>query len=154
MSNPAAPSAVKRMRGTDRKDRRNDLEPEPDVLDDLTPPAHLSDASAQVWAQVAPMLRRIRVLTVADVIALEMLCDAVADYRHARSELGADFVHSTPKGGKMISQWLVAQQMSSKRAEAFMSKFGMDPVSRSRVMVDPQASLFDEPGKGPARFFQ
>jgi iron complex transport system ATP-binding protein len=31
----------------------------------------------------------------------------------------------------MVNQWLVAQQMSSKRAEAFMGKFGLDPVARA-----------------------
>jgi P27 family predicted phage terminase small subunit len=94
------------------------------------------------------------VLTEADVIALEMLCDAVADYRHARAQLGDDFVTRSAKGSEMISQWLVAKQMSSKRAEAFMGKFGMDPVARSRVMINPQADLFGAAPEGPARFFK
>jgi hypothetical protein len=37
-----------------------------------------------------------------------------------------------------------------------MAKFGMDPASRSRVMVEPQGDLFgkDAPAQGAARFFQ
>ena len=84
-----------------------------------------------------------------------MLCDSVADYRHAREKCGDDFVTYSSKGSQMVSQWLVAKQMSSKRAEAFMAKFGMDPVSRSRVMIEPQGDLFgakDQTGTG--RFFQ
>lgn len=152
MSRPRKPTALKLVEGTDRADRRNGNEPEPMLLNDLTPPAHLAPRSAEVWKQIAPMLRRLQVLTEADVIALEMLCDSVADYRLARAELGDDFVRHTDKGGQMVSQWLVAKQMSSKRAEAFMSKFGMDPVSRSKVMVDPQTDLFDKPN-GIGRFF-
>ena len=50
------------------------------------------------------------------------------------------------------SQWLVAKQMSSKRAEAFMSKFAMDPSSRSKLMIEPQGDLFGDKG-GTGRFF-
>ena len=38
------------------------------MLSDLTPPAHLADRSAAVWNELAPMLRRLQVLTEADVI--------------------------------------------------------------------------------------
>jgi P27 family predicted phage terminase small subunit len=154
---PAKPSALKDVAGTSRADRRNDKEPEFDLLDDISPPVHLSEASAAVWRQVAPMLRRGKLLTAADVIALEMLCDSVADYREARRQRGDDLTQATPKGGQQLNQLLIAQQMSSKRAEAFMAKFGMDPASRTRLMVDPQLGLFDQPpadGKPTtARFF-
>ena len=157
MSGRRKPTALKVVGGTDRADRRNGNEPEPALLEDLAPPAHLCERSAAVWAQLAPMLRRMQVLTVADVIALEMMCDSIADYRHARAELGTDFVTYSSKGSQMIDQWLVAQQMSSKRAEAFMGKFGMDPASRSRVMINPQADLFggdaSSASTSPARFF-
>jgi P27 family predicted phage terminase small subunit len=99
------------------------------------------------------MLRRLLLLTEADVISLEMLCDSVADYRHAREKCGDDFVTHSRQGSQMVNQWLVAKQMSSKRAEAFMGKFGMDPVSRSRVMVSQQGDLFGAAPAGPGRFF-
>jgi P27 family predicted phage terminase small subunit len=136
----------------------NQSEPEPEFLMDLAPPAHLSDRSAAVWRELAPMLRSIKVLTVADVIALEMLCDSVSDYRHARTELGLDFVKAT-RNGYMLSQWLVAKQMARKGAEGLMAKFGMDPASRSKIMVDPQGDLFGAAGApspaatGTDRFF-
>jgi P27 family predicted phage terminase small subunit len=154
---PAKPSAVKALAGTDRADRRNDNEPEFCLLENLEPPPHLDAASADVWRQVAPVLRRGGVLTAADVIALEMLCDSVADYRAARREREGKFTQPTPKGGQQLDQLLIAQQMASKRAEAFMSKFGMDPAARSRVMVDPQMGLFEQPaasGPDTSRFFQ
>lgn len=154
---PPKPSALKRMHGTERSDRRNGHEPEPDLLLDLAPPSHLALESAAVWRHVAPMLSRTGVLTVIDVIALEMLCDFVADYRETRRQRGADFVTHSARGSEMLNQLQVAMSMSSKRAEALMARFGMDPVSRSRIMVDPQGDLFGDQSKpqdGPARFFQ
>ena len=99
------------------------------------------------------MLRRIQVLTELDVLSLEMLCDAVADYRQARAERGDDFVVHSAKGSEMISQWMVAAQMSGKRAEGLMAKFGMDPASRTRLMVKPQGDLFDTDDASAERFF-
>lgn len=152
---PRKPTALKLVEGNAGKRGLPQGEPEPDVLQDLSPPPHLAPRSAEVWRELAPMLRRMGVLTVADVVALEMLCDAVADYRLARQELGDDFVVRSAKGSDMLNQWLVAKQLSSKRAEAFMGKFGMDPVARSRVLIDPQGDLFGKPAAtGTAKYFQ
>ena len=153
MSRPRKPSSLHLVQGTARADRRNDSEPEPVLLNDLTPPKHLAERSAAVWTEVAPMLRRLQVLTEADVISLEMLCDAVADYRLAREQCGDEFVAWSHKGSQMLNQWMVAKMAASKRAEAFMSRFGMDPVSRSRVMVNPQQDLFGK-DTGTGRFFK
>ena len=156
---PAKPSALKAIEGNRGKRSGNANEPEPDLLNDLEPPAHLPEASAAVWRELAFMLRKLQVLTVADRVAFEMLCDAVADYRAARAERRGRFITTSPKSGAdMLDQYLVAQGMAGKRAEGLMAKFGMDPVSRSRVMVDPQGDLFgnaaaDKPS-GAARFFK
>lgn len=157
---PPKPTALKVVGGNAGKRAMNSGEPEPMLLNDLKPPKHLTPRSAAVWKEVAPMLRRIHLLTEADVISLEMLCDAVADYRFARQECGDKFVATSGKGSQMLSQWLVAALASSKRAESFMSRFGMDPVSRSKIMVDPQVDMFGggagKAGKKPTgtnRFF-
>lgn len=158
MSRPPKPSAVKALEGNPGKRGINHAEPEPDLLLDLAPPPHLEDRSASVWNEIAPMLARMKVLTVADRLALEMLCDAVADYRFARDQRGDQFVVRSAKGSDMLNQWLVAQQMSCKRAEPFMAKFGMDPVARSRIIVDLQGDLFAHTSPAgeasPGRFFK
>ena len=161
MARPTIPTALKLVAGTARADRSNGAEPEPDLVENLAAPAHLEPRSAAVWAELAPMLRKLKLLTVADLISFEMLCDAVADYRFTRVKRGDSFVaHSGKTGSPMLDQWMVANGIASKRAEVFMAKFGMDPVSRSRVMVSTQGDLFggdgDQAGKapaGPARFF-
>lgn len=159
MSRPPKPSNLKLVAGTARAGRMNGAEPEPDLVEDLAAPAHLEARSRAVWDELAPMLRELKVLTVADLVALEILCDALADYRYARKQRGDRFVGTSPKtGAQMLDQWLVASGMAAKRAEDFMSKFGMDPVSRARVMVSGQRDLFgggdgDTPAAGPGRFF-
>lgn len=152
MSRPRKPSALKLIAGTERASRRNGNEPEPVLLNELEPPAHLSERAAAVWRELAPMLRRNQVLTEMDALALELLCDSVADYRLAREQRGESLVTHSAKGSQMLDQLLVAQQACAKRAEVLMGRFGMDPVSRSRVMVQPQGDLFDN-ASGTSRFF-
>lgn len=151
---PRKPSALKLVAGNPGKRAQPNGEPEPVLLNDLAPPAHLCPRSAAVWNELAPMLRRNQVLTEMDTLALEMLCDSVADYRLLRDKRGDKFTTISPKSGSpMLDQLLVAQQMVGKRAEGFLGKFGMDPASRSRVMVNPQPDLFDQPATGTGRFF-
>ncbi len=150
------PTALHAVAGNPGKRARNQNEPEPDLLSDLNPPAHLPEASAAVWRELAWMLRKAKILTVADVIAFEMLCDAVADYRAVRAKRGNCFVTHSPKtGSEMLDQHLVAQNMLAKRADGLMGKFGMTPADRSKVMIDPQLGLFgDAPPAGTSRFFK
>lgn len=157
MARPAKPTALKAIEGNRGKRGKNEHEPEFDLLSDLEPPAHLPERSAAVWRELAWMLRKAQVLTVADKIAFELTCDAVADYREARKRRGDNFITTSPKtGAEMLDQMLVAQQMLCKRAEGLLAKFGMDPASRSKVMVDPQMDLFGKPAATAAstsRFF-
>lgn len=151
MGRPRKPTALKLVTGTDRADRRNGGEPEPSLLNDLTPPSHLPERSQAVWRELAPRLREMQVLTVADVVQLEILCDSVANYRLARERMADEFTVSGPRGGEMLNQLMVVMSMCAKRAESIMSRFGMDPVSRSRVIIDPQADLFPASGPNGAR---
>jgi len=158
MARPSKPSALKLVAGTARGDRANRGEPEPPLLNDLEPPPHLEPRSADIWLELAPMLRQIQVLTIADRIALEIFCDALADYRHSRSQRGDDFVTRSPKtGSPMLDQWHVAQQMAGKRVDEIGSKFGLNPAARARLTINPQGDLFGNtpaaPQTGPGRFF-
>lgn len=153
---PRKPTALKVVGGTDRADRRNGAEPEPLLLDDIEPPAHLDAASAAVWRQIAPMLRRAQVLTEMDVIQLELTCNNIADYRQARADRCGELVVDTSKGGQMMSQLLIAELTLCKRSHALLQDFGMNPAARSRVMVNPQGDLFGKQPDptGPERFFK
>ena len=152
MSRPRKPTALKLVSGTDRADRANGGEPEPDVLREVEPPAHLGERSAAVWRELSPVLCKNQVLTEMDLVSLEVLCDAVADYRLARTQRGDRLVTHSSKGSQMLDQLLIAQQACAKLASTYMGRFGMDPVSRSRIFINPQADLFTG-AQGTDRFF-
>lgn len=156
MGRTAKPTALHVVNGNPSKRARGAGEPQPVLVNDLTPPAHLTPASAAVWQELAPMLRRNQVLTEMDVLQLEILCDSIADYRAARAQRGDKFVESTRTGSMMLSQMLLAQQTFAKRAQACMASFGMSPADRTRVLVNPQLSLLDDAADaaGTSRFFK
>jgi P27 family predicted phage terminase small subunit len=144
---------LKLVQGNPGGRRINAREPEPVLMNDLEPPAHIEPRSAVEWRRLAPLLRRNQVFTEMDCLALEMLCDQVADYRLAREARGDRIVMVSEKSGaEYLSAYTVAQQAASRRAGELMGKFGMDPVSRSRIMLEPQGDLF---GADPSeRFFK
>jgi len=152
VSRPRKPTALKLVSGTARADRANGNEPEPDVLREVEPPAHLGERSVAVWRELSPVLCKNQVLTEMDLVSLEVLCDAVADYRLARTQRGDQLVTHSSKGSQMLDQLLIAQQACAKLASTYMGRFGMDPVSRSRVFINPQADLFSD-AAGTNRFF-
>lgn len=157
MSGPAPkPSALKIVEGNRGKRPLNKQEPDPEYVTDLAAPAWLDPAAAQVWNDVAPKLAKARLLTVVDVELLAMGCNAVAQYRRAAGQTGVHLVRGkdgededgAPKGNEYVNPWLVVQSMSFKQAMAVFREFGMSPAARTRIAVQPQGSLFNDPAAG------
>lgn len=149
---PPKPSSVKEAMGNPGKRAKAAREPDPDYLTDLTAPDWLSDAARAVWAVEAPKFRRARLLTEVDVMAFAAMCQAAADYRRAVRKTGDDDVKSKlvqdPESGEVLSvgehlnPWAMVKSMSSKQLMGWLGKFGGTPQDRTRVEVNPQASLF------------
>lgn len=112
---PPIPLPVKQMRGTDRQDRINHDAP---VVPDgeIKPPAWLREAAIVHWDALAPTLKAMKVMTVADVYALALCADAMAEFVECRAN------------GK-ISQ----AQEARKYAKSMMTEFGLSPSSRTRL---------------------
>jgi P27 family predicted phage terminase small subunit len=164
MSRTSKPSNLKLIEGNRGKRAKNNAEPDPDYLNDLTAPGWLPDIAKTVWNEVAPELRKVRLLTTVDVQALGMACIAIAQYRLAVEKAGNDLVQITSAkeekpddgkdqkpqektgGGQMINPWLMVQSMSFKQAMAVLTQFGMTPASRTRVVSSPQQDLFSPNG--------
>jgi P27 family predicted phage terminase small subunit len=149
MPGPAPkPSALKLVAGNPGKRALNRAEPDPDYLDDLTAPAHLPPHIAAVWDELAPKLRKSRLLTTVDTIALELTCTAVANHRLAIDQAGTKMItHNEETGSLSLSPWMILQSMTFKQAMGALAKFGMSPADRSRVISNPQSDLF---GNDPA----
>ena len=135
------PTHLKLVEGNKGKRAVNNFEPDPDYLNDLRAPGHLPKFAIPVWDDLAPKLRKAKLLTVLDVDAVTQLCIAIAQYRHATDELNLDFINYGQKG-QSLNQLMVAQSMAFKQANAIMQQFGMTPAARSRVVVNSQGDLF------------
>lgn len=139
MPNPRTPTNLKVLRGTDRKDRANPAEPKPAELAlDAEPPdwLELSDLARTAWADIAPILRRMKVLTEADAVGLALLCDALAGYvtasRVVREE-GAVYWTEGRSPMRRAHPAVAIAAENSKFAKALLSEFGLTPAARSRV---------------------
>lgn len=139
---PPKPTGLKLVTGNPGKRALNKQEPDPDYLEDLAPPTRLSEAEAEVWRELATPLRKAKVLTTVDVLALEMLCIAVARYRWATAKTPPNAGVLKGENGLMMNPWLIVQSMTFKQATGLMRDFGMTPAARSRVMIQPQGDLF------------
>jgi len=137
MGRNVTPTALKLVNGNPGKRALNRREPDPDYLDDLAPPAVLSDAAKEVWNQEAPALRKAKLLTVLDRLPLELLCEAVAGYRAAKLRMAGK---EPAQGGLSIDEQRMA--MYSKQIDRWSSKFGMGPRDRANLLIDPQLNLF------------
>jgi len=135
------PTHLKLIEGNKGKRGVNNLEPDPDYLNDLRAPSYLPVFAKSVWDDLAPKLRKAKLLTVLDVESVCQLCISIAQYRHATHELNLDFIRHGEKG-QSLNQLMVAQSMAFKQANAIMQQFGMTPAARSRVAVNSQGDLF------------
>lgn len=156
------PTALKVIEGNKGKRKIGANEPDPAYLNDLTPPAWLSSAAAEVWNEIAPNLRKACVLTELDVQALAMGCVAVAQYRAAVRRVGEDLVKSKQvendegracEVGEHVNPWMIVQSMTFKQAMAIFAQFGMSPAARTRIVVNPQGDLFGGEKGGGKNYF-
>ena len=144
MARPSKPTALKLIEGNKGKRATSAHEIDPAFLNDLSAPAWLPDSAKKVWDEIAPELRKNRVLTVMDVQALEQGCVAIANYREITGKIAGKY---TTADGKSLNQLMIAQSMMFKQAQSVMQQFGMTPVARSKVLVDPQGDLFEKDKK-------
>lgn len=156
------PSALHLVQGTRSqvgrgKGAAGGKEPDPTYLQDLTPPAHLPDSAKEVWRELAPKLARSYLLTELDTLELERLCVATARWRKLTAATEEkQLMHNSETGSYSISPHVLLQQMYANQASHGLSKFGLNPADRARVMVNPQADLFEKtaPANGAGRFFK
>jgi P27 family predicted phage terminase small subunit len=155
MARPRKPTALKLVEGNRGKRAVNAKEPEPNLLQDLEPPARLPDTVKVVWRELAPKLRRAMVLTELDTDLLEMTCASIANYRLSveKTAEGKLMQKNAETGAISMSPWLIIQSMTFKQGMAALREWGATPAARSRVMVDPQQDLFSATADGPGRFF-
>ena len=131
-------------------------EPDPVYLQDLSPPGWLSEGAKVIWNEEAPKFRRAHLLTEVDVITFGMMCESQSRYRRTAAHVGDEDVKTKyvedEEGnvravGEHMNPWAMLNSMYFKQTVALLSKFGGTPQDRTRVEINPQASLFGDHGK-------
>lgn len=153
------PSAIKAAEGNRGGKRRVDpLEPKPPE-ESTTPPApeHLDELAARIWAEeLAPLVVRMRVLTVADRIALSVLCQLESRRRTLEDDIqeqGRYFWATTTVGDQVEKtrpqvtelERLIPQLMNALR------EFGLTPSSRGKVQMVPGQAGVGAGGAGSGK---
>jgi P27 family predicted phage terminase small subunit len=138
------PTAIKKALGNPGRRPLNRSESKSDQ--EIPPaPKHLSQKARKTWDRVSVILNDMGVLTIADGIALEMLCEAYADYLLARDELeafGSNFYETVNAQGGVMHRAhpaVAVMQDADRRIRAWLSEFGITPSARSRGKIDPPA---------------
>jgi phage terminase small subunit len=118
-----APTAVKKLRGTQRKDRTNASAPlvSPKLVP--KPPRGLSKVQVRVWKELAPQVEHLGVFTRADQTAFRLLVEVVSETRSKtfREESGT------------------ARVRMLQVAASMLNSFGLNPASHERVNGQPPA---------------
>jgi P27 family predicted phage terminase small subunit len=163
MGRPAKPTSLKLIAGNPGKRSLNKQEPDPEYLQDLTPPAWLSASAKLVWEEMAPQANKAKLLTAVDVQAFAMGCVAVAEYRKATAKVDAIGAIKAKQErneegqlvevGEHINPWAGAQSMYFKQAMTMFAQFGMTPRARTGISIQPQGDLFGSAANGAASYF-
>jgi len=95
-----------------------------------------------MWRKLAPVLAELRVLTDADLAALELTCNAWSEYQAACAFIakqGAWYTTVNELGGEMVrsNPALVERGDAWRRFKAGLVEFGLTPASRSKVAALP-----------------
>ena len=155
---PPQPSILKYIRGNPSKERLNEAEPTPDLNDEFDVPESLAgnELALRKWHESVPVLRRMRVLTEADVEPWSRYCLKWADWMQARDkckQFGRDNITMEPDpnrtDGKLRIKWTqphswaVEERALHRDLLRLEQEFGLTPSSRSQVTI--HANPADDP---------
>ncbi|NJL71586.1 MAG: phage terminase small subunit P27 family [Candidatus Competibacteraceae bacterium] len=145
---PRKPKQLKILHGTFRPDRNPANEPDPErPIEIPKAPTHLGPFGKRKWKDLATRLAREGLLTVLDVEALEMLCEAYDQYRSAHHAVHHRLDTATGRTQKRTLQEYLATHSFQTQIELsamnsqfefyrkLLIEFGMTPASRNRIEV-------------------
>lgn len=103
-------------------------------------PASPKDMTAEAkkeWRRVMPVLVERRVLSAADLAAVERYCEATGDIAIARAAIAAQGAYVTNRLGELKRHPAFATlRESTAEARRWAAELGLTPASRSRVAGD------------------
>lgn len=131
------PTQLKKIDGTFRKDRANHHEPMPEPADNLEPPIQLDKLGQKFWDEIAPELHKLGLLTKLDRYSLLFLAQWVSIHQRGIEGVDTDLIHTTEANGECCKPELTAAKQALTLIQTLGARFGLDPVSRSKISVKP-----------------
>lgn len=113
-------------------------------------PEYLKGKAAEIWERIVPHLVTAQLCNPLCGEILALLCEAAADYRHAKDMLerpeeeGGGYMVTTPNNYKVQSQWLAVKNKAFEQMMKVGVEFGMTPSALARVSGSSQMPLFPE----------
>jgi len=140
---PRKPDAVKRLQGTQRKDRTTTNQPI--FTGTAKVPVWLQGRARAEWKRVAPQLRKLGMLTEADLAMFAAYCQAFGDYIDLTVKLGnLDATTMTTEKGFIMSRPEVAHRRTAyQQMRECAREFGFTPASRSSLRLVAEVELAD-----------
>jgi P27 family predicted phage terminase small subunit len=144
------PSRFKIITGNPGKRPLNENEPQPDTLDDFSPPQHIANDELAVrkWDEAVRVLYDMQVMTVADRETLARYCVVWSHWMQSREkcrQFGREIMHyevdpNRTDGRLRIkwaqpAPWAVDEKAARKDLLQLEREFGLTPSSRSQVTI-------------------
>ena len=137
---PPKPTALKLVQGNAGKREINKREPKPKTERPKVP-AYLSPKAKTAFKNVSDLLEDMGVLTIADGMALEMMCNAYSEWRDLRKVIdkegstyktigtsGDEVIKARPEVAMAADAW--------KRIKSMAAEFGLTAASRTKIQVN------------------
>lgn len=137
------PTEIKIQEGNRGRRPLDPLEPKTVALTVLPPaPDHLGEVEAGLWEKFGAIVIEMKILTAANLAALEVLCEAEGKRMELEDDLRENgmFQTVTTTAGDLVERarpQLAECERISKRVVDMLREFGLTPASRPKVQMVP-----------------
>ena len=130
------PSQIKKLQGTNRKDRVNEGRMDPTkVISVPKPPAYLGKYGKALWKNQLEQLAELKMLTKVDLVALGQYCQEWQIYRDAIADIKK---HGIKNSYDQISPAVTVKNQSFKNMLQIADRFGFVASAREKITMPEQ----------------
>lgn len=144
MGRPPKPTNLKILQGNPGKRPLNMNEPKFQEVDAAKMPPYLNKFAKKEWKRIAPLLKKVKLLTEADITALAAYCQAYHRWLEAEKLLRIHgYTEETDKGNTIQRPEVTIANKAMELMLKFGKEFGLTPSSRSSLHVEQEEKTDD-----------
>lgn len=138
MKGQKKPTALHVLHGTERVDRKPTNEPKPSIDAEYKPTFKLNKDCMEVWDFLLDSTVTLGLLTHNDVHSFTQYCHATGMYKKLTEKIGDDHVLLNENSGVYYTNPMLTAAFNYLKVSTDLgAKFGMTPVARTRIAVQP-----------------